>query len=139
MNEISFYFLQMGINKFHNFMGRFKPMASGLLRQGWGIGKSVLKEHGGDLMKKAGAALASSGSPLGGVVGKALEWGGSKVNEKYKTGSASKSASGHNAASASCDATLFGNAINMNRINYNDSGVSYQERIRNRNRRIGRR
>ena len=109
-------------------MGRFKPIASGLLRQGWGIGKSVLKEHGGDLMKKAGAALASSGSPLGGVVGKALEWGGSKVNEKYKTGSASKS-----------DATLFGNVINTNRINYNDSGVSYQERIRNRNRRIGRR
>ena len=128
MNEISFYFLQMGINKFHNFMGRFKPIASGLLRQGWGIGKSVLKEHGGDLMKKAGAALASSGSPLGGVVGKALEWGGSKVNEKYKTGGDSKS-----------DATLFGNAINTNRINYNDSGVSYQERIRNRNRRIGRR
>ena len=128
MNEISFYFLQMGINKFHNFMGRFKPMASGLLKQGWGIGKSVLKEHGGDLMKKAGAALASSGSPLGGVVGKALEWGGSKVNEKYKTGSA-----------GSTIKALFGNAINTNRINYNDSGVSYQERIRNRNRRIGRR
>ena len=108
-------------------MGRFKPVASGLLRQGWGIGKSVLKEHGGDLMKKAGAALASSGSPLGGVVGKALEWGGSKVNEKYKSGGDSSISS------------LFGNAINTNKINYNDSGVSYQERIRNRNRRIGRR
>ena len=116
----------MGINKVKNFMGRFKPLASRLLKNGWEIGKSVLKEHGGDLMKKAGAALASSGSPLGGVVGKALEWGGSKVNEKYKTGGDSSS--------------LFStNTINTNKINYNDHGVSYQERIRNRNRRIGRR
>ena len=107
-------------------MGRFKPLASRLLKNGWEIGKSVLKEYGGDLMKKAGAALASSGSPLGGVVGKALEWGGSKVNEKYKTGGDSSS--------------LFStNTINTNKINYNDHGVSYQERIRNRNRRIGRR